>query len=128
VDWEVDREVATIQFDCLQSGFVAVMLASASGAQKASAVNSVSSEEVGSATIPPAPAQFAIMAEPRAPKVTCDKNHWAIAADNSTLGDVLAAVHSCIGVKGRYSGRWRLAEEYLRILGLGLHEMYWSRC
>jgi len=83
----------------LAIGIVAVMLASASGAQKASAVNSVSSEEVGSATIPPAPAQFAIMAEPRAPKVTCDKNQLAIAADNSTLGDVLAAVHSCIGVK-----------------------------
>ena len=51
-------------------GLVAWMLATASSAQKAPTANSVSSGEVGSATISSAPAQFAIMAEPRAPKVT----------------------------------------------------------
>jgi hypothetical protein len=36
---------------------------------------------------------------PKTPKVTCTGNQLTISADNSTLGSVLAAVHSCIGVQ-----------------------------
>lgn len=36
---------------------------------------------------------------PAAPKVTCDGDQLKISANNATLGSVLAAVHTCIGVQ-----------------------------
>jgi hypothetical protein len=36
---------------------------------------------------------------PKAPKVTCKDGQLTISSDNSTLGSVLAAVHTCIGVQ-----------------------------
>jgi hypothetical protein len=36
---------------------------------------------------------------PKVPKVTCSGDQLTISADNSTLGSVLAAVHTCVGVQ-----------------------------
>jgi len=71
----------------------------ASIAQKTQPANNVAIEAITSPTIPSALPQFAMMAPPKAPKVTCIGDQLTIAAENSTLGAVLDAVHSCIGVQ-----------------------------
>ena len=47
------------------------------------------------------PSGPAIMAQapPNPPKVSCRGNELTIAADNSTLGSILAAIHNCTGVQ-----------------------------
>ena len=80
-------------------GLATWVLASAAIAQEAAAANNVTGETNISAPATSALPQFALLAPPKAPKVTCDGNQLTIIADNSTLGGVLAAVHSCIGVQ-----------------------------
>lgn len=80
-------------------GLVTWVLASAAIAQEATAANNFTGETNISAPATPALPQFALLAPPKAPKVTCERNQLTIIADNSTLGGVLAAVHSCIGVQ-----------------------------
>ena len=80
-------------------GLGAGLLTLASIAQQTPVSISITSAAAVSATIPPAPPQFAILATPKAPIVTCNGNLLTIMADNSTLGAVLAAVRSCVGVK-----------------------------
>jgi len=80
-------------------GLATWVLASAAIAQEAVAANNVTAETNTSAPATSALPQFALLAPPKAPKVTCDGNQLTIIADNSTLGGVLTAVHSCIGVQ-----------------------------
>jgi hypothetical protein len=80
-------------------GLATWVLSSSAIAQEAVAANTVAGETSISAPATPALPQFALLAPPKAPKVTCDGNQLTIIADNSTLGGVLAAVHSCIGVQ-----------------------------
>jgi hypothetical protein len=80
-------------------GLATWVLASTAIAQDAVVANNLSSETNTSAPATPASPQFALLAPPKAPKVTCDGNQLTITADNSTLGAVLAAVHSCTGVQ-----------------------------
>jgi hypothetical protein len=76
----------------LSFGLLVALSASASTAQAAPATTLGASQEAGSAAV-------AEMAPPKAPKVTCVGDQLTISADNSTLGGVLAAVHTCTGVK-----------------------------
>jgi hypothetical protein len=80
-------------------GLATWVLASAAIAQEAVVAKNVISDS--SISVPGAPAlpQFAMLASPKPPKVTCEGSQMTIEADNSTLGEVLSAVHSCIGVK-----------------------------
>lgn len=80
-------------------GLAAWILASAAIAQEAVAANTVTGETNTSAPATSSLPQFALLAPPKAPRVTCDGNQLTIIADNSTLSGVLAAVHSCIGVQ-----------------------------
>ena len=80
-------------------GLATWVLSSAAIAQEAVAANNVTAETNTSAPATSALPQFALLAPPKAPKVTCDGNQLTIIADNSTLGSVLTAVHFCIGVQ-----------------------------
>ena len=80
-------------------GLATWVLASAAIAQGAVAAKSVTAETNTSTPVASALPQFALLAPPKAPKVTCNGNQLTIIADNSTLGSVLIAVHSCIGVQ-----------------------------
>lgn len=80
-------------------GLSAWILASAAIAQEATVANSLTPGNDISASATPASPEFALLASPKAPKITCGGNQLTITADNSTLAGVLAAVHTCIGVQ-----------------------------
>ena len=79
-------------------GLSAWLITFASAAQETPAAKVATSEAIGSESIPSAPT-FAIMAPPNTPRVTCDRGQLTIIADNSSLGGILAAVRSCMGVQ-----------------------------
>jgi hypothetical protein len=80
-------------------GLVAALYASPSRAQAApDPINGAGQDAGPGSALSPSPV-VAEMAPPKAPKVTCVGDQLTISAENSTLGGVLAAVHTCIGVK-----------------------------
>lgn len=83
----------------LSFGLLVALSASASTAQAAPATINGASQEAGSVSALAHSPAVAEMAPPKAPKVTCVGDQLTISADNSTLGGVLAAVHTCTGVK-----------------------------
>jgi len=52
-----------------------------------------SGETLDSVTLPEPPANF-----PKPPRISCQGDQLSIVADNSTMGSVLAGVHTCTGV------------------------------
>ena len=80
-------------------GLATLVLASAAIAQEAVVAKDVigdsSISTLGASALP----QYAMLSSPKPPKVTCDGSRLTIAADNSTLSEVLSAVQSCINVK-----------------------------
>ena len=83
----------------LMFGLVAALYASPSRAQAVpDPINGAGQEAGPASALSPSPV-VAEMAPPKAPKVTCVGDQLTISAENSTLGGVLAAVHTCIGVK-----------------------------
>jgi len=83
----------------LSFGLLVALSALASTAQAAPATINGASPEAGSVSALAHSPAVAEMAPPKAPKVTCVGDQLTISADNSTLGGVLAAVHTCTGVK-----------------------------
>jgi hypothetical protein len=83
----------------LSFGLLVALSALASTAQAAPATINGASPEAGSVSALAHSPAVAEMAPPKAPKVTCVGDQLTISADNSTLGGVLAAVHTCTGAK-----------------------------
>jgi hypothetical protein len=81
----------------LSFGLLVALSASRFSAQDASAAVDDPKEVASAAQIPKAKA----IAEmpPNQPKVTCKGDQLTISAENATLGSVLAAVHTCLGVQ-----------------------------
>ena len=83
----------------LSFGLLVALSALASTAQAAPATTNGASQEAGPVSALALSPAVAEMPPPKAPKVTCVGDQLTISADNSTLGGVLAAVHTCTGVK-----------------------------
>jgi len=84
-------------------GLVAALSASACNAQAPPVPKNEAGREAnqgaGQASTDTPPAAVVELLPPKAPKVICTGDQLTISADNSTLGSVLAAVHSCIGIE-----------------------------
>jgi hypothetical protein len=83
----------------LFGGLIAALSASACNCQTTPGPKDEVSQAVGQALADtPSTALFELM-PPKVPKVTCNGDQLTISADNSTLGSVLTAVQTCIGIQ-----------------------------
>lgn len=80
-------------------GLVAALTSQACNAQGTSVPKEETSQGSGHASSTELSTKLPEMAPPKPPKVTCVGDQLTISADNSTLGGVLAAVHTCLGVQ-----------------------------
>lgn len=80
----------------LSVGLLIVLSASCAGGQQTPAADEkANTQAVASSTEPKTMTEL----PPVPPKVICNGDQLTIAADNSTLGSILAAVHGCAGVQ-----------------------------